>query len=167
MAIHAQFEHSSLSVTGTEHFLQPPEAAVWARAAFVWRVHHRHWSGPLLQVGSWKYCTCTASMLHCSIGHEVMPGGKFSCSRWVLAFFWLPLHILRIRFVCLLLRSVDLIDCPPSHLFVFTQKENNVPKHCKCHGANGGREGGHCFHLQQPHQEGNCHVCNLVKKMLS
>lgn len=106
MAIHAQFEHSSLSVTGTEHFLQPPEAAVWARAAFVWRVHHRHWSGPLLQVGSWKYCTC--------MGHEVMPAESLAAADEC----WLSFGCLCTLYafglcVCCSVRSISLTVRPP------------------------------------------------------
>lgn len=55
----AHFDLFALSLAESEHLLQPPEAPVWARAALVWCLHHRHWPGPLFQVGSHKYCTQT------------------------------------------------------------------------------------------------------------
>lgn len=44
------------------------------------------------------------------------------------------------------------------------QKENHVPEHCERHGANDGRKGGHRLRFQQPHQEGNCHVCRWFRQ---
>lgn len=62
------------------------------------------------------------------------------------------------------LSLVGLIHSPPSHLFVLTQKKNHVPKHCERHRANDRWKGSHLLRLQQPHQEGNRHVCNWFKQ---
>lgn len=157
MARHARFDPSSLSLTGIEHLLQPPEAPVWACAALVWCLHHRHWFGPLLQVGSLKYCTRTASTLLLKSAADqcasVHPCPSFG---WLSTFYAINL-----------LSSVGLTDCPLSHLFVLAQKENHVPKHCKCHRANGRWEGCHRLHLQQRHQEGNRHVCNVLQQKIN
>lgn len=42
------------STSEPEYLLQPSEASVWDRTALVWRLHHRHWSGSVLQVGCVK-----------------------------------------------------------------------------------------------------------------
>lgn len=122
MARKAHFYHSSPLLAGAEHLLQPPEAPVWACAALVWCLHHRHRFGPLLQVGPLKCRPHIAGQL------------MGDC-----LYFW-----------------------PPPRLFGSAQEENHVPKHSQRHRADDRREGGHRLRLQQPHQEGNCHVCNSL-----
>lgn len=136
---------SLLSLAESEHLLQPSEASVWERAALVWCLHHRHWFGPLLQVRCLKYSN--QSMFVCpSLEFDRLSGS----------------HGINLC-ICKSILSPDrlwLTVC----LYVPTQKENHVPKHCECHRADDRWEGGHCLYCQQPCQEGNRHVCISCKQ---
>lgn len=153
---HARCDHSLLSPPGIEHLLQPSEAPVWACAALVRCLHHCHWFGPLLQVGSLKHFWFSSMCLP----HHPPPVSSFLLTQ----FASISMHIAWSS--CWSDRLSH-----PSHPFFLTQKKNHVPEHCECHRANDRWEGGYFLCVQQPHQEGNRHVRDLlqqdIKRLLS
>lgn len=132
------------STSEPEYLLQPSEASVWDRTALVWRLHHRHWSGSVLQVGCVKIW-----QLSCFIYSQRYNESFHLEDRSCFFFFYV------ITFFCNFCLLHWLI-CPA---LICLQKENHVPKHCERNRANDRRKGGHRLRLQQSSQERNRHVC--------